>query len=113
MLDLDDLANFDILGTDGGQARACLRGYLLKFGQVQFFVPLQPLEVIISLFEHRDGEDENQRCHIGEEQSNLQEGHELRKSNEQKEHVEEELELVVEQEGQEADEVVLLVVQLV
>ena len=72
---------------------------------------MQPLEVVVSLFEHRDGEDKSQRRHIGDEQSDLQEGHELRESDDQKEHVEEELELVVEHEGQEGKDVVLLVVE--
>ena len=80
---------------------------------VEVLVPLETLDVVICFFDHGDHKHENKRGHVSDEQANLQEGHELRKSDHQEEHVEEKLELVEEQFGEEAHDGILLVVELV
>ena len=70
-----------------------------------------PLEVIVSLFNHRHHEYKDKWSNVGEHESDFEERDELTERNDQEEHVKEELELIVQHLEQEGEHIVLLVVQ--
>lgn len=113
LVDFDDHAYFDVGRSDGHDAATAsslaLEHCILRI--VQVFVAAVPLEIVISLFEHRHHQYEGERCNVSEEEADLEEGDELTDGDEEEEHVEEEFEFVVEHFGQEGQHVVLLVVQ--
>ena len=109
------MADFDVFGGDGCEvASASLRSDQNRIlGVIQLLVLAVAIEVINSLLDHRHQEYEGKGSDVGEEESDLEERHELGEGDNQEEHVEEELELVVEHLGHEGEDVVLLVVQAV
>ena len=76
---LDDLTDHDIFGgnTHDAALTVYLRSQKAILGIVKLFVSLVSHEVIIELFNHSDEEDENEGCHVGEEETDLQEWHKL------------------------------------
>lgn len=112
---LNYLANFDISRGNGHNSSQTLLLTLQDsiLAIVQFFVATISIEIVPPLFDHRHDQHECQRCNVREEEADLEEGHELADRDDQEEHVEEELELVVEHLEDEAEHVVLLIVQAV
>lgn len=114
---LDDLANFDIFGGNrhnaahapplGGSLEHCI----LRI--VQIFVAPVPIEVVHAFLNHCHNQYKGEWCNVGEEESDFEEGHKLTDGDEQEKHVEEELELVVEDFGDKCEHVVLLVVEAI
>lgn len=77
--------------------------------RVGFAVAEVPLVVIVRLLADGDTEDESEGGDVRRNKTNLQRGHELRKGDEEEVQVKEELELLVEDDGQERERVILLV----
>ena len=80
---------------------------------VQLLVSLPPFPIFIGLFEHRDGQHEEQRCQVRDEETNSERLKELTQAHQEKEHVEEIFELVEENDGEETDDAISLVVDFV
>lgn len=115
LANLDDHANFDVGGADGHNttAAACLTLKHCILRVVQVLVATVALKVVVPLFKHRHHQYEGKRGDVCEEEADFEEGDELTDGDKQEEHVEEELELVVQHLGDEGQHVVLLVVQAV
>ena len=111
------MANFDVFGGDwhDRSLRLALRRSLKNgiHGVVELLVASVAIEIIPALLDHCHDQYEGERCHVGEHEADLEEGDELTEGDQQEEHVEEELELVVQHLGDESQHVVLLVVYLV
>lgn len=86
---------------------------LFVFGEVKFFVSLHALVVVPEFFEGRDCQHKDQWSYVRDQKTHFQKGHKLRECNQQEKHVEEELEFIIKQFGEESKQVVLGVVQLV
>ena len=112
---LNDLANFDVFRGDWNDSSETLLLTLQDsiLAIVEFFVAAEAIEIVPPLLNHRHDQHKCQRSNVGEEEADLEEGYELTNRDDQEEHVEEELELVVEHLEDEAEHVVLLIVQTV
>lgn len=109
----NDLAHLDVLRSDGRDAAHAALGALQDgvLRPVQLFVASVPIEVVHPLLNHRHNQYERKRCDVSEEEADFEEGYKLADGDQEKEQVEEEFELVVEHFRNEAEEVVLLVVE--
>lgn len=61
-----------------------------------FNIPFVGVEVVIGLFAHGEGEDHDEWANVGDEEADLEDFYQLGESSDEKEEVEEELELMVE-----------------
>jgi len=115
------LYNFDnhaysyVLGGDwfDGSQTCLLALQHSKLCIVQFFVSTEAIKVIHSFLEHCHDKYECKWSDISEEESNLEERYKLTDCDDQEEHVEEELEFVVEYFEDERENVVLLIIQAI
>ena len=112
---LDYMANFDIFRSDGNNATQALLLPLQDsvFRVIQLLVPPESIEVIYTFLDHGHDEYEGQRCDVSEQETDFEEWHKLADSDDQEEHVEEKLELIVQHLEDEAKNVVFLVVQAI
>ena len=74
-------------------SRAALQDSVLSI--IQLFVASVPVEVVPTLLDHGDYEDEGEWGDVCKQEADLQEGYELADGDDEEEHVEEELELIV------------------
>jgi hypothetical protein len=86
---------------------------LLIGGPVELFVPLETLEVIPGFLDEGHCQHEGKRGDIGEEEAHFEGRDQLGEADQQEEHVEEELKLVVQYYRDESQDVVLSVIDLV
>ena len=86
-----------------------LQCYPAILSLVELFISPTPHDVIPCFFDHCDGEDKDKRSHVGKQESDSKGRNELTESNKQEEQVEEELKLVDEHDGNESNDVVLLI----
>ena len=112
---LDNVAHLDVLrGNRHDFVDACRLSLQYRiFGVIELFVAPEAIEIVPTFLDHRDKEYERQRSDIGKEEADLEEWYKLAHGDDQEEHVEEKLELVVEHLEDERENVVLLIVQAV
>jgi len=96
-LDVDQVADFKLCTGNADGAPGC---QLSKPGRVHLLVTLIPSDIIDCLTNNCDRKDKAQRPPIGVEISDLKLWYELAQGHHQEKHVEEELELVVQDHGQ-------------
>ena len=80
---------------------------------IQIFISLEATKVIESFFNHGNDENKGKWSHVSEQEADLEEGDELTDGHQEEEHVEEELEFVVENLWDESQNVVLLIIHSV
>ena len=109
------MANFDIFRGDGQNATQTLLLPLQDsvFRVIQLLVPPESIEIIYTFLDHRHDEYEGQRCDVSEQETDFKKWHKLADSDDQEEHVEEKLELIVQHLEDEAEHIVLLVVKAI
>ena len=92
------MTTFDIFRRDGNDRAEALSLALQNsiLCVVQVFVASKSVEIVPAFFEHCDQEDECQWRHVCEHETHFELGNELTGGGQQEEHVEEDLELVVE-----------------
>ena len=112
---LDDHADFDVLGGNRFDRAITIRlarqGCILSV--IELFIASEAVEVVPSFLYHRDDKYEGQWSNVSKQEAYLEEWYKLTDGNDQEEHVEEELELVVEDLEDEGENVVLLIVQTI
>lgn len=109
---LNDLSHFDVFRSNGLDFTQAL-WLALQVGilsVIELFVASEARKVIPAFLYHCHKEYESKRSDICEEKTDFEEWHELANSDDQEEHVEEELEFVVENFEDESENIVLLIV---
>ena len=115
LINFNYLTDFYIFALDWHDATHALLLALQQciLSRIQLFISSVAIKVIDSLFDHCHHENKGQRSNICEEKANFEKGKELAYGNDKEEHIEKELEFVVEHLKHEGEAVVLLIVKSV
>ena len=115
LTDFQDLSNLDVCAGNGHDTANTLLLALQHsiLSTVKLLVTPVAIKVINAFFDHRHDQYEGKRSDVSEEEANFEEWDELTNCDNQEEHVEEELELIIEHLEEEGESIVLLIIKAV
>ena len=115
LTNFQDLSNLDVFASNGHDAANALL-LALQHGilsAIKLLVTPVAIKVIHAFFDHGHYQYKGERGDVSEEEADFEEWNELTNCDNQEEHVEEELELIVEHLEEEGEYVVLLIIKAV